>query len=63
MEERKGAVTLRGNSFTLVGKEVKVGDKAPDVELLDNDLKPVTFSAFKGKVAIVTGAGAGLGRT
>jgi thioredoxin-dependent peroxiredoxin len=54
MEERKGAVTLRGNSFTLVGKEVKVGDKAPDVELLDNDLKPATFSAFKGKVVIVS---------
>ena len=46
MEERKGAVTLRGNSFTLVGKEVKVGEKAPDVELLDNDLKPVTVLLF-----------------
>ena len=54
MEERKGAVTLRGNSFTLVCKEVKVGEKAPDVELLDNDLKPATFSAFKGKVVIVS---------
>ena len=54
MEERKDAVTLRGNSFTLVGKEVKVGEKAPDVELLDNDLKPVTFSAFKGKLVIVS---------
>lgn len=54
MEERKGAVTLRGNSFTLVGKEVRVGEKAPDVELLDNDLKPATFSAFKGKVVIVS---------
>ena len=54
MEERKAAVTLRGNPFTLVGKEVKVGDKAPDVELLDNDLKPVKFSAFKGKVVIVS---------
>ncbi len=38
MEERKGAVTLRGNSFTLVGKEIKTGASAPDVELLDNDL-------------------------
>ncbi len=54
MEERKGAVTLKGNPLTLVGKEVKVGDKAPDVELLDNDLKPVKFSAFKGKVVIVS---------
>jgi thiol peroxidase len=54
MEERKGVITLKGNPFTLVGKEVKVGDKAPDVELLDNDLKPVKFSAFKGKVVIVS---------
>ena len=54
MEERKGAVTLRGNSFTLVGKEVKVGDKAPDAELLDNDLKPVRVSSFKGKVVVVS---------
>jgi thiol peroxidase len=54
MEERKGAVTLRGNSFTLVGKEIKTGASAPDVELLDNDLKPVKISAFKGKVAVVS---------
>jgi thiol peroxidase len=54
MEERKGAVTLRGNSFTLLGKEVKVGDKAPDAEVLDNDLKPVRVSSFKGKVVVVS---------
>jgi thiol peroxidase len=54
MEERKGAVTLRGNSLTLLGKEVKVGDKAPDVALLDNDLKPVKLSSFLGKVVVVS---------
>ena len=54
MTERKGAVTLRGNPLTLVGNEVKVGAKAPDVELLDNDLKPVKISSFKGKVAVVS---------
>jgi thiol peroxidase len=54
MEERKGAVTLRGNSFTLVGKEMKAGATAPDVELLDNDLKPVKISDFKGKVTVVS---------
>jgi thiol peroxidase len=54
MEERKGAVTLRGNPFTLVGKEIREGSPAPDVELLDNDLKPVKLSDFRGKVAVVS---------
>jgi thiol peroxidase len=54
MEERKGAVTLRGNPLTLVGTEIKTGAKAPDVELLDNDLTPVKISNFKGKVVVVS---------
>lgn len=54
MEERKAAVTLRGNPLTLVGSEIKVGANAPDVELLDNELKPVKISAFKGKVVVVS---------
>jgi thiol peroxidase len=54
MEERKGAVTLRGNPLTLVGTEIKTGAKAPDVQLLDNDLKPVKLSDFKGKVVVVS---------
>ncbi|MCU0560097.1 MAG: thiol peroxidase [Desulfobacterales bacterium] len=54
MQERKNAVTLRGNPMTLVGNEIKVGDKAPDVELLDNDLKPVRLSDFRGKVVVVS---------
>ena len=29
-EERKGAVTMRGNPMTLVGPEIKAGQKAPD---------------------------------
>jgi len=54
MAERKGAVTLRGNAFTLVGNEIKAGEKAPDVELLDNDLKPTKISDFKGKVVVIS---------
>lgn len=54
MKERKGIVTMRGNPLTLVGNELKVGDKAPDVELLDNDLKPVKLSSFRGKICIIT---------
>ena len=54
MAERKGLVTLKGNPVTLVGKEVKVGDAAPDVTLVDNDLKLVALSAFRGKVVILS---------
>lgn len=54
MNERKGAVTFQGNPLTLLGDEIKVGERAPDVELLDNSLAPVKLSAFRGKVCIIT---------
>ena len=54
MEERAGVVTMRGNPLTLLGKELRQGDAAPDVELLDNDLSPVRLSSFQGKVCVVS---------
>jgi len=51
--ERTGLVTFGGNPMTLVGNELKVGDDAPDAEVVGNDLQPVKLSTFKGKVAIV----------
>jgi thiol peroxidase len=53
MQERTGLVTFGGMPVTLVGPALKVGDDAPDVEVVGNDLKPVRLSTFKGKVAIV----------
>ena len=37
------ATTLKGNPLPLVGPELKVGDKAPDFELIGSDLKPVAL--------------------
>lgn len=54
MKERKGIVTVEGNPLTLLGKELKVGDMAPDVELLNNDLKPVKLSSYRGKICIIS---------
>jgi thiol peroxidase len=54
MEERSGAITMRGNPLTLLGKKLTVGDKAPDFELLANDLSPVKLSSFRGKVCILS---------
>ena len=54
MTERTGIITMQGNSLTLLGKELKVGDKAPDFELLDNDLKTVNLSEYRNKVLVIS---------
>lgn len=51
--ERKGAVTLRGNAMTLLGPEIRVGDKAPNFTLTGNDMKPVSLADTTGKVRII----------
>jgi len=53
MEERTGLVTMKGKPVTLVGQAVKAGQKAPDFEVTANDLSPVKFSSFAGKVCII----------
>jgi thiol peroxidase len=52
-EERKGAVTMRGNPMTLVGPELKPGQQAPNFTLVAKDMKPMTLDNFKGKVKII----------
>ena len=54
MEERGAAVTMHGNPLTLIGKELSVGDSAPDLELLDNDLNPIKLSSYRGKVCVIS---------
>jgi thioredoxin-dependent peroxiredoxin len=54
MVERPGAVTFQGNPLTLLGKEVKAGDKAPAFQALDNGLSPVGLDAYQGKVVIIS---------
>jgi len=54
MIERPGLITMKGNPLTLLGREVKVGDPAPDFEVVDNDLNPVKFSSLRGKVSIIS---------
>jgi thioredoxin-dependent peroxiredoxin len=53
MEERSGQVTMKGNPLTLLGPALKVGDKAPEFVVLNNDLAPVKLSAYSGKVCII----------
>jgi thioredoxin-dependent peroxiredoxin len=53
MNERPSIVTMKGNPLTLLGPELKGGEKAPDFEVLDNDLNPVRLSNFKGKICLI----------
>ena len=54
MNERTGIITFKGNPFTLIGPELKTGDKAPDFSVVDNGLAPVTLATYKGKVRIIS---------
>jgi thiol peroxidase len=54
MNERKGVVTFKGGPLTLVGPELKVGQKAPDAVLTANDLSAVQVSSFMGKNVILS---------
>ena len=44
VQERTGQITFKGNPMTLIGPELKVGDKAPDFTLTSTDLGQVTWS-------------------
>jgi len=54
MQERKGVITFKGNPMTLLGPEIKAGDKAPDFRVVDTGLGAVTLADFKGKVKIIS---------
>jgi thiol peroxidase len=54
MRERTGIVTFKGKPVTLLGPEIRVGDKAPDFRVLDTALNPVTLGDFSGKVKIIS---------
>ncbi|CEI72290.1 thiol peroxidase [Romboutsia hominis] len=42
-------VTFQGAPLTLKGSQLKVGDKAPDFTVIDNELNPLKLDDTKGK--------------
>jgi len=54
MERNQDKVTFKGEPVTLLGNEIKEGDKAPDFTVLDNGLNPKKLSDYKGKVKILS---------
>lgn len=53
-QERTGVATFKGNPLTLIGPELKVGDKAPDFTLNKNLLEEASLKDFAGKVKLVS---------
>jgi thiol peroxidase len=54
MAKRKGLITMKGNPLTLLGKEVRVGDAAPEFTAIGNDMAPVALASFRGKPLILS---------
>jgi len=52
--ERTGVVTFGGKPVTLVGPEVKAGDKAPNFSVLANDRSTVSLDNSNGKVRLIS---------
>ncbi|MBC8586738.1 thiol peroxidase [Tissierellaceae bacterium BX21] len=54
MEKRANIITMKGNPMTLLGPEIKIGDKAPDFTVLTGDLKPYTLKDAGDKIKIIS---------
>jgi thiol peroxidase len=53
-QERTGIATFKGNPITLIGKEIKVGDQAPDFKVNKDLLNQVGLHAYDGKIKLIS---------
>lgn len=51
--ERTNVLTVKGKAVTLIGEEVKIGQKAPGARVLDKDLNEVGLPGFAGKIKLI----------
>ena len=54
MEKRTGYLKMKGNPLTLLGRELKVGEKAPEFQALTQDLQHFSLSDTAGKLRVVS---------
>lgn len=52
MQKRPNAVTFKGKAYTLVGPQLKAGDRAPDFECVSSSLEPVKLSSTPAKTRL-----------
>lgn len=54
LDKRKNTITMGGNPLTLVGKEIKVGDKALDFTVLKGDLSEYSLKDAGDMIKIIS---------
>jgi thioredoxin-dependent peroxiredoxin len=52
--EQSRIVTMKGKPLTLIGPDVKTGDKAPDFTVIDERLNDVSLGDFAGKTKVIS---------
>jgi len=53
MMTRSAMATIEGKPITLLGDEIKVGQKAPQFKVLNSDMEEITLENFKDKVKLI----------
>lgn len=53
-QERTGVATIKGGALTLIGPEVKVGQKAPDFTVNKDLVTEVSLKDYAGKVKLIS---------
>jgi thiol peroxidase len=53
-EERTGVATITGNPITLIGPELKVGDKAPDFTINKDLIEEASLADYDGKIKLIS---------
>jgi len=49
-----GKITFKGSPLTLVGRQINIGNSAPDFRVVTKDLKEASLSDFKDKVKLIS---------
>ncbi len=52
-EKRAGVVTFKQNPVNLIGPDISVGSPAPNFQVVDTALEPVTLASAKGKIQLI----------
>ena len=54
LEEHSGLITMKGRPLTLLGDIPAKGTRAPEFEVIDNDISTVTLGTYLGKTIILS---------
>jgi thiol peroxidase len=53
MTKQANTITFKGDPMTMVGRDIHVGQAAPDFQLTANDLSPRTLEDYAGKTIVL----------